>query len=90
MAKKKLIKMGDRTLSVSQYGELNEFRNRIPNTEAAFAMDLIMADQSGNASGAIVERAFKVARLTFAHIKANRMDTPFPFAKVFPDDSDNE
>ena len=40
-------------------------------------------------AGAVVERAFDIAKLTFQHIKANRMDVPFPFAKVYPDDQEN-
>lgn len=99
MAKRKLIKAGDRTISVTQYGEMGEIRNRIQSEEAVFAMDLIarwgMVAVHGKEGpvmqpGAVVERAFDIARLTFEHIKANRMDTPFPFAKAFPDDSDNK
>ena len=86
----KLTKAGDRTIVSTGFGIEAEIKNRFLNGEAAFAMDLIMADKSALPPGAVVERAFAIARLTFDHIKANRMDMPFPFAKVFPDDSDNE
>ena len=85
MAKKKLIKNGDRTIVVSQYGDIQEVKNRIPSHEAGFAMDMILNDKSELPPGAVVERAFDIARLTFHHIKANRMDTPFPFSKVYLD-----
>ncbi len=87
MAKKKLIKVGDRTLTISNYGDPTEVRNRILNDEAAFAMDLIMADRSDRVPGAVVERAFAISKAAYAHVKANRMDTPFPFAKVYPDEN---
>jgi len=94
MANKKMIKTGDRTITVTKFGEIGEVKNRIPSEEAVFAMSLIekwglvaMHGKDGPVMqpGAVVERAFDIARLTFAHIKANRMDTPFPFAKVFQD-----
>lgn len=87
---KKLVKAGTRTLVVNQYGEYSEVRNRLPNDEASYAMDLIMHDQSDRPAGAVVERAFDIARLTFAHIKAHRMDTPFPFSKVYGDDGNDQ
>jgi hypothetical protein len=39
--------------------------------------------------GAVVERAFDIAKAAFQHIKDNRMDVPFPFGKVYPDDKEN-
>lgn len=87
---KKLVKAGTRTLVVNGFGDLTEVRNRLPNEEAAYAMDLIMHDQSDRPAGAVVERAFDIARLTFAHIKAHRMDTPFPFSKVYGDDGNDQ
>ena len=97
MAKKRLIKNGERTIIASQYGDIQEVKNRLPNQEAYFAMDLIksygmvtMLAKDGPVSppGAVVERAFDIARLTFEHIKQNRMDTPFPFRKVYGDAPD--
>ena len=87
MAKKKLIKNGDRTIVVRQYGDVQEVRNRLPSNEAEFALDLIMSGgmASEKPPGAVVERAFDISRLTYAHIKANKMDTPFPFEKVYGD-----
>lgn len=87
MAKKKLIKAGDRTLTTNGFGDLQEIRNRIMNQEAAFALDLIMNDKSDRSAGAVVARAFSISKLAFEHIKKSRMDTPFPFAKVYGDDS---
>lgn len=97
MAKNKLIENGDRTIVVKAYGEIQEIKNRQPSQEAWFAMDLIlhygmvaMQGKDGPVSppGAVVERAFDIARLTFAHIKENRMDTQFPFKKVYGDATD--
>lgn len=80
-----MIKAGNRTIRVDDYGTVGEFRNRILSDEAAMAMDLILASvNSDKPAGAVVERAFDIARLTFQHIKENRMDVPFPFAKAFP------
>lgn len=99
MAKKKLIKAGDRTIVVNAYGEMTEFQNRIPSGEAAFALDLIARwgmvaqhNKSGPVlpAGAVVERAFDIAKVAFQHIKDNRMDVPFPFAKVYPNDKEND
>lgn len=88
MAKKKLIKTGDRTITVNRLGDVGEIRNRVLNTEAGFALDLIMNDKSDDRSaGAVVARAFSISKLAFEHIKKSRMDTPFPFAKVYGDDS---
>lgn len=87
MAKKTLIKAGDRTITTNGFGEMTEIRNRILNQEAGFALDLIMGDKSDRPAGAVVVRAFSIAKLAFAHIKAQRMDVPFPFAKVYPDDN---
>lgn len=98
MAKKKLIKAGDRTIVLSKYDEMGEVQNRILSGEAVLAMDLIarwgMITQNHKdgpilPAGAVVERAFDIAKLTFQHIKDNRMDVPFPFAKVYPDDQEN-
>ena len=92
MAKKKLIKFGDRTITVTNFGDLGEVRNRAPSEEAVFAMEMIKhlgmvitqsKDGPAMVPGAVVERAFDIAKLTFQHIKANRMDTPFPFSKVY-------
>lgn len=84
----KLIKNGDQTIVASQYGDTTAIKNRVPSLEAAFAMDLILNDKSNTPPGAVVERAFDIARLTFQHIKQNRMDTPFPFKKVYGDATD--
>ena len=87
---KKVIKNGDKSIVVDKFGGIrNEVRNRTLNTEAGFACDIILklsTNNSGMKPGAVVEHAFEVARLTFEHIKANRMDTPFPFRKVFGDE----
>lgn len=94
MAKKKLIKVGDRTLTTSTYGEVGEIRNRILNEEASFAMDMIQRwglamthgkDGTIMQPGAVVERAFAISELAFKHIKENRMSAPFPFNKVYLD-----
>lgn len=87
MAKSKLIKSGDRTIVLRKYGEAEEVRNRILNEEAAFAMSLIERSMVGPIlpAGAAVERAFNISKLAFQHIKENRMDTPFPFSKVYLD-----
>ncbi len=81
----KMIKNGDHTMVVISDREIQEVRNRVPSREASFAMDLIENDRSALPPGAVVERAFDIARLTFQHIKANKMDTPFPFKKVYGD-----
>jgi len=86
MAKRKLIKSGDRTIVVGSFGEFMEVANRVPNTEANLAVKIILADRSERAPGAVVERAFSIAKLTMQHIKDNRMDIPFPFTKVYADD----
>lgn len=87
MANKTLIKAGDRTLTKNGFGDVTEIRNRILNQEAGFALDLIMSDKSDRSAGAVVDRAFRISKMAFEHIKANRMDVPFPFAKVYPDDN---
>ncbi len=98
MAKKKLIKAGDRTILVERWGDGAEIKNRLRSDEAIFAMSMIERwgmvathQKEGPAlpAGAVVERAFNIAKLTFQHIKENRMDVPFPFAKVYPDDQEN-
>ena len=98
MAKKTLIKAGDRTILFERWGNGAEIKNRILNDEALLAMDLIARwgmlahnhkDGLAMPAGAVVGRAFDIAKLTFQHIKANRMDVPFPFAKVYPDDKEN-
>lgn len=94
MATKKLIKAGDRTIIASSYGDFAEINNRVPNREAGFAMTMIEKWALGVGRGEVlmkpeeaVERAFRIAQLTFAHIKENRMDVPFPFAKVYNEDA---
>lgn len=94
MAKKKMIKAGDRTIIASTYGEFTEINNRVPNREAGFAMTMIEKWALGVGRGEVlmkpeeaVERAFRIAKLTFEHIKENRMDTPFPFSKVYDEDA---
>lgn len=79
----KLVKCGDRTIVSKGFGPESEIKNRLLGEEANFAMDLIMGDRSDRVPGAVVERAFAIAKEAFRHIKVNRMDTPFPFAKVF-------
>ena len=87
---RKIIKNGDNSIVVGEFGGIrHELRNRTVNTEAGFACDIILklsTSNSGMKPGAVVEHAFEVARLTFEHIKANRMDSPFPFRKVFGDE----
>ena len=86
----RLIKNGDSTLVLNEFDDgFSAIKNRAPNQEAGFAMDLIMGDKSDRVPGAVVERAFEIAKLTFQHIKDNRMDTAFPFKKVYPDDQEN-
>lgn len=89
----KIIKNGDNSIVVGESGGIrHEMRNRTVNFEAGFACDIILnlsTNNSGMKPGAVVEHAFEVARLTFAHIKANKMDTPFPFKKVFGDDQNS-
>lgn len=94
MAKKKLIKTGDRTIIASSYGDFTEISNRVPNREACFAMAMIEKWALGVGRGEVlmkpeeaVERAFRIAQLTYAHIKENRMEAPFPFAKVYDEDA---
>lgn len=86
----KVIKSGDKSLVVDQYGDLkHELRNRTVNAEAGLALDIILQlSNSGTTMkpGAVVEHAFEVARLALAHIRANKMDTPFPFKRVFGDE----
>lgn len=98
-ATKKFIKSGDRTIVVDSHRGVSEIRNRMPNEEAVFAMGLIdkwamVATQGHNGPamkpGQVVDRAFEIARLTFQHIKEYRMDTPFPFAKVYGDAEKND
>jgi hypothetical protein len=93
-AKQRLIKSGDRTLVVDPYTGVSVIRNRMPNEEAQFAMGLIdkwgMVTTQGHNGPSMkpeeaVERAFYIAYLTFKHIKEYRMDTPFPFKKVYGD-----
>jgi hypothetical protein len=95
MAKKTLIRAGDRTILVNRYGDGAEIKNRLLSDEASLAVELIyrwgMETIHHNEGpilppSAVVERAFEIAKLTFQHIKVNRMDVPFPFAKVYPDD----
>lgn len=86
----KIIKNGDNSIVVGEFGGIrHELRSRTLNEEAGFACSIILnlsTNNSGMKPGAVVEHAFEVARLTFEHIKANRMDTPFPFKKVFGDE----
>jgi hypothetical protein len=98
-AKQRLIKSGDRTVVVDSYRGVSEIRNRMPNAEAQFAMGLIdkwamVATQGQNGPSMkpeeAVERAFYIAYLTFKHIKDKRMDTPFPFEKVYGDAKEND
>ena len=98
MAKKKLIKVGDRTVLVDKYGEVGEVKNRLLSDEATLALDLICRwgmvagnhkDGPALPPGGVVERAFDIAKLAYQHIKANRLDTAFPFGKVYPDDQEN-
>ena len=89
---KTLIKNGDSTLVVDTFDEhFVAVKNRTPSMEAGFAMVLIerLCNATDIPPGAVVERAFDIARLTYKHIKDNRMDAPFPFAKVYPDDQEN-
>lgn len=98
-AKQRLIKSGDRTVVVDSYKGVSEIRNRMPSSEAQFAMGLIdkwaMVATQGQGgqimkAGEVVDRAFEIARLTFLHIKEYRMDMPFPFAKVYGDAEKND
>lgn len=94
----KLVKSGDKTFVASSRGGLNAtVPNRVLSDEANFALAMIekwaLVSSDGGVAlngqlmkpGAVVERAFEIARLTFEHIKANRMDAPFPFKKVYGD-----
>ena len=81
----KLTKCGDRTIVHDNFGFVFELSNRAPNEEAGFAMQIIANDQSDRPCSAVVERAFRIAQLTFKHIKDAKMDAPFPFKKVYPD-----
>ncbi len=89
----KVIKNGDNSIVVDRYGNVkHELRNRTVNAEAGLALDIILQLSTSGAimkPGAVMEHAFEVARLTFAHIKANKMDTPFQFKKVFGDDQNS-
>ena len=85
MAKRKLVKSGDRTIVVGSFGEFMEVKNRVPSVEAILAMEIIIADSAERSPGAVVERAFTIAKLTMQHIKDNKMDAPFPFTKVYLD-----
>ena len=99
MAKKRLIKAGDLTILVDRYGDHSaDINNRLLSEEATFALGLIdrwgmvagnHKDGPALPAGAVVERAFDIAKLAYMHIKDNRMDVPFPFAKVYPDDQEN-
>lgn len=96
MAKKKLIKSGDRTIIVGGYNGIEEVKNRVPNHEAHFAMLMIERWAMGVGRNEIlmkpeeaVERAFHLAALTFQTIKDRGMDTPFPFKKVYLDVDQN-
>lgn len=96
MAKRKLIKSGDRTIIVSSFSSIEEVRNRVPNAEAHFAMSMIEKWAMGVGKNEIlmkpeeaVQRAFYIAELTFQTIKDRGMDTPFPFKKVYGDDDQN-
>ena len=91
MAKKKLIKAGSRTIVVDKYGNGDEVKNRLLSDEASLALELICrwGVDFAMPPGAVVEQAFDIAKLAYMHIKDNRMDVPFPFAKVYPDDQEN-
>lgn len=82
---KKLTKFGDRTVVYDNFGFVHEVNNRMPSEEALLAMRIIENDQSDRPCSAVVERAFRIAQLTFKHIKDAKMDAPFPFKKVYPD-----
>lgn len=93
MAKKRLVKSGDRTIVVGGYSGIEEVRNRVPNSEAHFAMMMIEKWAMGVGRNEIlmkpeeaVERAFYIAELTFQTIRDRGMDTPFPFKRVYGDD----
>jgi hypothetical protein len=78
-----MIKVGDYTI----VGE-RALNSRVVNREAEFAMNMIEKwglYHGDKQPGAVVERAFAIAALTFQHIKENRMDSPFPFKKVYGD-----
>jgi len=96
---KRLVKGGDHTFIVSKYGEFSHtIPNRVLSQEAQLAVSIIekwamVTSQTGAGlqgallkPGEVVERAFEIARLTHAHIKAHKLDAPFPFKKVFGDD----
>jgi hypothetical protein len=98
-AKHRIIRRGDRTIVVNPYKGVSEIRNRMPSEEAVFAMGLIdkwamVATQGQNGPAMkpeeAVERAFYIAYLTFKHIKDKRMDTTFPFEKVYGDAEEND
>lgn len=86
---KKLTKCGDRTVVHDNFGFVFELNNRMPSEEAILAMRIIENDQSDRPCSAVVERAFRIAQLTFKHIKDSKMDAPFPFKKVYPDGKAN-
>ncbi len=99
---KKLIKVKDQTVVTNEYGDLrHELTNRVLSDEARLAVSIIekwamVTSQGGTAlqgqllkPGEVVERAFDIAHLTMKHIRANKLDAPFPFKKVFGDDAQN-
>jgi hypothetical protein len=92
LAKKKLIKSGDRTIVVGGFNGIEEVKNRLPSQEAHFAMSMIERWAMGVGRNEVlmkpeeaVQRAFYIAELTFQTIKDRGMDTPFPFKKVYLD-----
>jgi len=92
MANKKLVKSGDRTIVVGGYRGIEEVKNRVPSSEAHFAMSMIEKWAMGVGRNEIlmkpeeaVDRAFHIAALTFQTIKDRGMDTPFPFKRVYGD-----
>lgn len=93
---KKQIKVKDQTIVVNEYGDIrHDITNRVLSDEARLAVSLIekwamVTSQTGTSlqgqllkPGEVVERAFDIAHLTMKHIKANKLDAPFPFKKVF-------
>ena len=86
---KKLTKCGDRVIAHCEDGPVHEIKVRVHSEEAGFAKQIIANDQSDRPCSAVVERAFRIAQLTFKHIKDAKMDAPFPFKKVYPDSKAN-
>lgn len=99
---KKLTKIKDQTIATNNYGDITDtLPNRILSDEARLAVSIIekwamVTSQTGTGlqgqllkPGEVVERAFDIAHLTMKHIKANKLDAPFPFKKVFGDDAQN-